>query len=79
MRAQFAAAPPGLTEQIVPKILGLTPQTIRYRRSAASKSANSKGVSEANAVVPRLRFGLQFRAMFWIRWSQDVLSQHNFR
>ena len=38
MRAQFAAAPPGLTEQIVPQNLGLTPQAIYCRRSAASKS-----------------------------------------
>ncbi len=49
MRAQSATAPPGLTEQIVPKNLGLTPQAIRCRRSATSKSATSKSVSEENA------------------------------
>ena len=59
MYAQFAVAPPGLTEQIVPKNLGLTPQAIRYRRSAASKGATSKSVSVANTVIPRLRFGLR--------------------
>ena len=46
MRAQFAAAPPAVKEQIVPKNLGLTHQAIRCRCSAASKRTKQKNHPE---------------------------------